>query len=194
MSRSASPYHHGNLPEALERAAMGLLETRPAHDISLREVAREAGVSHNAPYHHFGDRKALLKVLAERSMAALVESQTAAAAAGEPVARARALARDYVSFAARRPHAFAVIYDPSVCVPGAPTETMAPLIAAEEALLAEAVRTAVPDLAEDALPHLAAAMWGTVHGLAQLTQAGHLTLEASLAAVDALIDRVVAAR
>ncbi|WP_072312927.1 TetR/AcrR family transcriptional regulator [Agrococcus sp. Marseille-P2731] len=192
MSRSTSAYHHGNLPEALERAAMGLLETQPAAEISLRAVAREAGVSHNAPYHHFGDRKALLKVLAERSMSALLESQRTSTRDGAPAMRLRALAHDYVTFASARPHVFAVIYDPSVCVPGSPTETMAPLIAAEEALLADTVRAALPEIEGQAAASMAAAMWGTVHGLAQLSQAGHLPLEGALSAVDALLDRVVA--
>lgn len=195
MSRSASSYHHGNLPEALERAAMGLLETQPAGEISLREVAREAGVSHNAPYHHFGDRRSLLKVLAERSMAAMLESQQAAAGSGvDGVERLRALARDYVRFASQQPHAFAVIYDPAVCVPGQPTATMAPLIAAEERLLDGAVRAALPELDERSAAAMGAAVWGAAHGLAQLSQAGHVSLEAALAAVDALIDRLVPAR
>lgn len=194
MSRSGSGYHHGNLPEALERAAMSLLESQPAAEISLREVARAAGVSHNAPYHHFGDRRALLKVLAERSMAALLESQRAAAATGEPVERLRAVARDYVRFAAERPHAFAVVYDPAVCVPGQPTATMAPLIAAEEMLVGDAVRAAMPELDDAAVAAMTAAAWGAAHGLAQLTQAGHLSLDEALAAVDALIVRLASAR
>ncbi|MGM1028397.1 MAG: TetR/AcrR family transcriptional regulator [Actinomycetota bacterium] len=191
MSRSGAAYHHGNLPEALERAAMGLLEAQPAAAISLREVARAAGVSHNAPYHHFGDRRALLKALAERSMAALLESQREAAAIDGPAGSLREIARDYVRFAAERPHAFAVVYDPTVCVPGQPTAAMAPLIAAEEALVGDAVRAAMPDLDEPAVAAMTAAAWGAAHGLAQLAQAGHLALDEALAAVDALIARLV---
>lgn len=194
MSRSGAGYHHGNLPDALERAAMALLETRPAAEISLREVARAAGVSHNAPYHHFGDRRALLKVLAERSMAALLESQRAAAAADPPRERLRAIARDYVRFAAERPHAFAVVYDPAVCVPGQPTAAMAPLIAAEEELVAAAVRDAMPDLDGSGIAAMSAAAWGAAHGLAQLAQAGHLSIAEALAAADALVDRLVPPR
>ena len=78
VSRSASSYHHGNLQSALEDAALSLLETQPAARISLREVARRAGVSHNAPYHHFGDRAALLHALGVRAMRELLEAQEAA--------------------------------------------------------------------------------------------------------------------
>ena len=85
MSSSKTGYHHGDLARALEDAAMQLLERMPAADISLREVARAADVSHNAPYHHFSDRLGLLKAIAERSMADLlaqVRNATTDAATG----------------------------------------------------------------------------------------------------------------
>ena len=72
VSTSRSGYHHGDLAHALETAAMQLLAEKPAQEISLREVARAANVSHNAPYHHFADRNGLLKAIAERSMADLL--------------------------------------------------------------------------------------------------------------------------
>ena len=92
--RSAGGYHHGNLQAALEDAALDLLETTSAAKISLREVARRAGVSHNAPYHHFGDRAALLGALGVRGMAALLAAQEEAVGCGRrhrrPGARAGA--------------------------------------------------------------------------------------------------------
>src|SRR6187399_2462310 len=85
VSSSRSGYHHGDLAHALEAAAMQLLVDKTAQDISLREVARAADVSHNAPYHHFSDRRGLLKVLAERSMADLVAAvRDAIETASEP--------------------------------------------------------------------------------------------------------------
>lgn len=181
---SRSSYHHGDLANALEQAAMALLDDQPAESISLREVARRAEVSHNAPYHHFGDRTQLLKVLAERSMADLLARQEAVAAAHpEPAARVLALSEDYIDFALTRPHAFAAIYNPSICVPGSPTETMAPLIAREEQLLLQAARDLRPDDSGEQHELLAAALWGTAHGLAELGQSGHLPREVCLAAV-----------
>ena len=106
MSRSASGYHHGNLQAALEDAALDLLETTSAAKISLREVARRAGVSHNAPYHHFGDRAALLSALGVRGMAALLAAQEEAVAAADgTVEKVRALGLAYVSYAAAHPQA-----------------------------------------------------------------------------------------
>ena len=72
VSRSRATYHHGNLQAALEDAALSLLATQPAAKISLREVARRAGVSHNAPYNHFGDRAALLSALEYSHRAGIV--------------------------------------------------------------------------------------------------------------------------
>lgn len=186
MSSSRPGYHHGDLARALEAAAMQLLSVKSAQQISLREVARAANVSHNAPYHHFADRQGLLKTLAERSMAALVEEvRGAIAAAPEPVTALIAGGQAYVRFAVERPNAFDVIYDPTVCVPGAPTETMAPLIGELESLLGGAAIAA--GLKDDIT-----AVWGLVHGLGTLSAAGHFPLEAAMASCSGALRRMVA--
>ncbi|MDZ4318073.1 MAG: helix-turn-helix domain-containing protein, partial [Phenylobacterium sp.] len=58
------PYHHGDLRRALVEAACRLLEKEGAQSLSLRAVAREAGVSPAAPYHHFKDKSELLDAVA----------------------------------------------------------------------------------------------------------------------------------
>ena len=58
-------YHHGDLRQALLTAAVELLKTKDAKSLSLREVARAAGVSHTAPYRHFEDKAALLAAIAQ---------------------------------------------------------------------------------------------------------------------------------
>jgi AcrR family transcriptional regulator len=65
-------YHHGALRRALLDAALATLEE--GGEISLRAVARRAGVSHAAPYHHFTDRKALVAALAREGLASLVQA------------------------------------------------------------------------------------------------------------------------
>lgn len=186
VSSSKIGYHHGDLARALEAAAMQLLERMPAAEISLREVARAADVSHNAPYHHFTDRRGLLKSLAERSMAELLDAVRHGAVADSPRAALVGAGAAYIRFAAEHPNAFDVIYDPTVCVPGAPTETMAPLINELEAVLSAASSAAGLDEAEDV-----AALWGLAHGLGTLAAAGHLTLDDALAALSATVDRLV---
>jgi AcrR family transcriptional regulator len=186
VSSLKSGYHHGDLARALETAAMQLLERMPAAEISLREVARAADVSHNAPYHHFTDRRGLLKTLAERSMVELLDAVRVGAVTDSPRAALVGAGSAYIRFAAEHPNSFDVIYDPTVCVPGAPTETMAPLIDELEGALAAAARAAGLDEADDV-----AALWGLAHGLGTLAAAGHLTLDAALAALGATVDRLV---
>ena len=57
---TARPYHHGNLRQALLDAAERTVRERGVEALSLRELAREVGVSHGAPRRHFPDRQALL--------------------------------------------------------------------------------------------------------------------------------------
>ena len=189
VSSSRSAYHHGDLAHALETAAMQLLADRPAQEISLREVARAADVSHNAPYHHFADRRGLLKVLAERSMADLVAAvRTAIGEAADPVAALIAGGSAYLRFAVEHPHGFDVIYDPTVCIPGQPSETMAPLIVELEQLLATAAVAAGLSGEEDVL-----GVWGLVHGLGTLCAAGHFALDDALRASESSLRRMLPA-
>ncbi|MEV4737370.1 MULTISPECIES: TetR/AcrR family transcriptional regulator [unclassified Microbacterium] len=189
MSSSRSGYHHGDLAHALEAAAMQLLADRPAQEISLREVARAADVSHNAPYHHFSDRRGLLKVLAERSMADLVEAvRLAIGRAPDATAAAIDCGAAYIRYAVENPHGFDVIYDPTVCIPGEPSDTMAPLIAELEGQLSRAAASAGLGTADDVT-----GIWGLVHGLGTLCAAGHFPLDAALAGYEHTLRRMLPA-
>src|SRR5947209_18285401 len=90
-----STYHHGDLPAALLRAAGRTLEKQGMGALSLRETARRAGVSHNAPYRHFPDREALLAALAAEGYTILGEQLR-----GKP---AREMGEAYVRFALDQP-------------------------------------------------------------------------------------------
>ena len=95
------PYHHGNLRDALLAQAEQTLREQGLEGLSLRELARQTGVSHGAPRRHFADRQALLDALAESGFARLgAELRGAAESAGEGYeARLRATATAYVRFA-----------------------------------------------------------------------------------------------
>jgi AcrR family transcriptional regulator len=95
------PYHHGNLRAELLAAAEQTVRERGAQSLSLRELARELGVSHGAPRRHFADRQALLDALAQDGFARLgAELRSAVDGAGEDFrARLKATAAAYVRFA-----------------------------------------------------------------------------------------------
>src|SRR6266700_7153152 len=74
------PYHHGNLRETLLQSAIRLIAEVGPTAFTLREVARQAGVSHNAPYRHFQDKDALLAAVATQGYGELTEAMLEAAA------------------------------------------------------------------------------------------------------------------
>ena len=189
MSRSSRAYHHGDLAAALESAAIDLLAEQSAAGLSLREVARRAGVSHNAPYHLFSDRQGLLKAVAARSLrdllAAMVEAR---AAASSPRQQLVAIGVAYVDFAIDHPGQFGTIFDPEICDPREPSPVTAPLIAANDELLASVVRDVLPEAPEEQVRATAAGLWSVVHGLATLVATGHLPRETVRPSLDAILD------
>ncbi len=98
-------YHHGNLRTALLERAARTVDERGVGALSLRELAREAGVSHAAPRRHFPDRQALLDALAEDGFQRLGGELSAAVQEAGSAFRARlhALADAYIGFAGRHP-------------------------------------------------------------------------------------------
>jgi AcrR family transcriptional regulator len=99
------PFHHGNLRAVLLDQAEAVLRDRGLDGLSLRELAREAGVSHGAPRKHFIDRNALLDALAERGFVRLADEihQAAAQETGDHAAVLRAAGSAYVRFAVKEP-------------------------------------------------------------------------------------------
>ena len=188
-SSTEKSYHHGRLLEDLRATGFDMLTEHPASRISMRELARRAGVSHQAPYHHFSDKKALLEDLSTECMRRFgVEQEAAVHAAHGGIAALRAQGLAYIRFAARYPHAFALIYDPAVCDPGNPGPEKQVQIDRVEALLRETARRAQDEgmFAATDSAEFTTMVWGLVHGLAQLVTAGHLPLEEAEASVTAL--------
>ena len=77
--RTPRSYHHGNLKQALLEASLNLIREVGPGAFTLREVARRAGVSHNAPYRHFRDKEELLAALAAEGFDRLTDAMTKAA-------------------------------------------------------------------------------------------------------------------
>jgi AcrR family transcriptional regulator len=107
----AARYHHGALHEALLKAAEKVLEREGLQGLTLRAVAREAGVSHAAPTHHFGDLTGLLSELAAIGFRKFNAAMAAADSSGpSPLDRAMARAKAYVAYARAHPGMYGLMF------------------------------------------------------------------------------------
>src|SRR6202042_2817696 len=110
-----SSWHHGNLREEMVRRGLELVELRGAADLSLREVARLAGVSQTAPTHHFGDKDGLLAAIATEGFHQLMSERLAALKDGmTKERRLRVIMRVYVEFALQHPELFHLMFGPRI--------------------------------------------------------------------------------
>ncbi len=106
----ARPYHHGDLRRALILAAERVLERDGPQALSLRAVAREAGVSPAAPYHHFKDKGDLMLAIAGAGFEGLSDAMRAAAEA-DPDKKLTTIGVAYVKYARDNPALYRVMYD-----------------------------------------------------------------------------------
>jgi AcrR family transcriptional regulator len=168
VSTSNSSYHHGDLRAALVRAALDLLEEGGSADLSLRAVARRAGVAASAPYRHYADRDALLSAVAAVGYQELAGQLAAAHPSPSTPDDLAAVAVAYVQFALQRPALFRVMF-------GEPCDRdSAERVAATAAISAYVgaiVQRAFPGADPEAL---STAIWALVHGLAFLHLDGKL--------------------
>ncbi|MEL6350897.1 MAG: TetR/AcrR family transcriptional regulator [Cyanobacteria bacterium J06627_28] len=186
------PYHHGDLRRALLDAALELLQTKDASSLSLRQVARQAGVSHTAPYRHFADKAALLAAVAEEGFTEFGQYlQTAVSAANaETVASLQATGVAYVRYALEHPTHFRIMFgsfptetstDSSLHIVSKSTfQILVDIINKGQA--AGLIKTGEPAA-------LALSRWSLVHGLAMLLLDGMLPErgDEALALADSLI-------
>ena len=169
------PYHHGNLRETLLQSAIRLIAEVGPTAFTLREVARQAGVSHNAPYRHFQDKGALLAAVATQGYGELTDAMLEAAGKESNVLdRLKRAGLAYVSFALRRPEHFTVMFDAPFSKQTHPEAADA----AERAfsVLMSLVRGCQEKkqlMSGDPLD-LALLAWSMVHGIAKLAITGRL--------------------
>jgi AcrR family transcriptional regulator len=162
-----------DLRQKVLKASLALIEAGGLDRLSMREVARKAGVSHQAPYHYFGDREAILAAIAGEGFSRLGESLVRAAAeAGADAARAvEAMGRAYVEFALRHPGYFQAMFRadavPLDRYPDARKQE-------DEAFgrLVEGIDKAFANQPAEARRTIAIACWALVHGLATLILEG----------------------
>ena len=189
--RRPSTYHHGDLKAALLESAHEILRDEGLEALTLRAVARRAGVSPAAPYRHFTDRRALVAAVAEQGFRRMQElmiatMQSPAGAAG-PRAGLRQVAVAYVRFGLDNPAVYRVMFGPEM----ANTDDLPELRETGRGVLgfvAEGIRQLqAGGLIRAGDPWLMAiATWSTLHGLVMLTLDGQTTGIGP--GVDALVD------
>lgn len=171
-------YHHGDLRAALLGEGLRLVEEAGADALSLREVARAAGVSATAVYRHFPDKRALMVALAQEGVRRLGEAQEAAATGGGAAAFS-AVGRAYVDFALANPGLFRLTFTYPGIEIGDPVNDKAASLLHDHALeIAHGDKRLARVVALKA--------WALVHGIALLILDGRVPRD------DALIDATIA--
>ena len=167
-------YHHGNLRAEFLAAAAEAVARDGVAALNLRQVARQLGVTHAAPRHHFGDRRGLLTALATEGYRLLAERLRAA---GDDFLEAGVA---YVRFSLDKPGHFAVMYRPDLVDPddtdlqAARAETGSALAAATAAHRRTSGRRTAPVTYRSPLEPLALLGWAAAHGLSHLASIGAL--------------------
>ena len=180
VPRSPRPYHHGNLPQVLLDAGVALIRKVGPKSFTMREVARRAGVSHNAPYRHFRDKDDLISAIAGQGFERLNAAMIGQAAAGKTgVERLELCGLAYVNFALRWPGHFTAMFDLAPqSGEGSPQVDNAAL--AGEMAFQTLVGFIVQCQNEKVFPEVdplpfALMAWSVVHGIAKLAVSGHLS-------------------
>jgi AcrR family transcriptional regulator len=170
-------YHHGDLRLALLDAARSILEKEGLAKLSLRAVARKAGVSHAAPYRHFPNHEALLVELSREGLTELREAVVAAASSpGSEADRIAEIGGAYMRFVARRPALMRLMFS-------LPNRDDHPEIVSGSDAIGAAIGQALNDQA------LGLAVWAAAHGLAMLVLENIIDLGQRRAGMDVLPSR-----
>tara|TARA_R110002072_G_scaffold20233_5_gene73891 strand:+ start:1036 stop:1641 length:606 start_codon:yes stop_codon:yes gene_type:complete len=177
-------YHHGDLRVALITTGLKKLEEGSAESLSLREIAREIGVSATAIYRHFPDKESLLSALAAEGMAQLAREQKAAGKAGGKEGFTE-MGRAYVRFAMNNPALFRLVFS---SLPAAADPNCANPEDSPGWLLRQSITELAGPKASDAQRKAGVLRaWALVHGLAMLILSGQIAPKD----IDQLINEVV---
>ena len=161
-------YHHGDLKNALLDAARDLVSEGSVDGFTLREVARRAGVSPAAPYHHFADKNDLVRQLAIRAFDTMRQNlQTAADSTADSAQQLEAMGVAYLHFAFTHAAEFRFMFKRELCAPPGQPDPLEVAGRAAQAVLHGAVVTAQANRtirAGDPQP-IVLTIWSAIHGL-----------------------------
>ena len=160
-----------DLRQKVLQASLALIEEGGLDRLSMREVARKSGVSHQAPYYYFGDREAILAAIAGEGFSKL--GRAVDRARSDPAKALEAIGRAYVGFALRHPAYFQAMFRADAV----PLDRYPDVRKLEEEAfgkLVEEIGKAFPDQSSAARLTISIACWAMVHGLATLIREGTL--------------------
>jgi AcrR family transcriptional regulator len=164
-------YHHGDLRRALVDAALELVTEEQDWEFSLREVARRAGVSHNAPYNHFPEKSDLLAAVAAVGFARLRQRLVSAISGISAQEEAlSASGREYVRYGTRNPALYRLMFGPALAGSSVARAAGSEAKAALADIIRKGARAGVFAVAGDetAIGLATLAAWSAVHGLTML--------------------------
>jgi AcrR family transcriptional regulator len=169
---SAPSEQHGDVRRLVLDAAIAIIELEGAESLSMREVARRAGVSHQAPYHYFSDRSGIFAAISEEGFTGLAQAFRNVHETEMPAAKAGFIA--YLNFARKHVGHFRVMFRNDIC--GVVTHELTQIAAdsAFEELRLMVSRITGPDIDPNTAFTFAAMLWSLAHGLATLVIDGPL--------------------
>lgn len=168
MAPKTSPYHHGSLRAELLELAQQRIEETGAAGLSLRELAREIGVSHGAPQRHFADKQALLDALAVKGLEDLGELLDTRVGDGSFDDRLLAFAQGYVDFATGHPVLLSLLFARKDTPELRAANDRA--FAAPQRMISDALRDG--DIVDDDFDRVSMAVLATIQGLATIIGSG----------------------
>ncbi len=166
---SKLPYHHGDLKSAILDAAEKTLREKSLDAVSMRELARTAGVTSGAPYHHFGDRSGLVGALCQRGFSRLHE----ALVCGRDQDGLRGMIKEYLKFAQKHQALYQLMFSPEA-TKGDLAEALTPFASPVFALLEKEIETARKVTSNRRNDLTSVSVWCFMHGLASLSVASPL--------------------
>ena len=193
-SKKPERYHHGDLKNALLDAAWDLASEGSVDHFTLREVARRAGVSPAAPYHHFADKNDLVRQLAIRAFEAMRQTlQTAADSATDATQQLEAMGVAYLRFAFTHAAEFRFMFKRELCgAPGQPDPLEVAGRAAQAVLYDVVVAAQANQTIRAGDPQIIVlSIWSAIHGLSGILLETPLGKNATLEVAEELARSVV---
>lgn len=174
MAKKSGSFHHGNLSDALVKAATQLITTRKATTFSVREVAQSLGVSHAAAYRHFKSKSDLLAIIAQTGFIELRDAleavQVRISAKIEVKETLRAMGNAYIEYALHNAGAYRTLFHPDICDAALYPQLHEVSFASLQVLIdilelgqAQGIVAKAPNAA-----NLATIIWSALHGYASL--------------------------